>query len=72
MDRVYKGLDSQKKLGRFFGTCHVGRYARAKSRALTQNRKVVSWLLKVVEPHIWAQNDRNGRVYISTYNNTKL
>ena len=32
----------------------------------------VSRLLKVVEPQIWAQNDRNSRVYISTYNNPKL
>ncbi len=32
----------------------------------------VSRLLKVVETQIWAQNDRNSRVYISTYNNPKL
>ena len=35
-------------------------------------RKIVSPLLKVVETQIWAQNDRNSRVYISTYNNPKL
>ena len=32
----------------------------------------VSRLLKVVETQIWAQTDRNSRVYISTYNNPKL
>ena len=26
----------------------------------------------LVETQFWAQNDRNGRVYISTYNNPKL
>ena len=34
--------------------------------------KSVSRLLKVVETQIWAQNDRNSRFYISTYNNPKL
>ena len=32
----------------------------------------VSRLLKVVETQIWAQNDRNIQVYISTYNKPKL
>ena len=32
----------------------------------------VSQLLKELETCFWAQNDRNGRVYISTYNNSKL
>ena len=35
-------------------------------------RSTVSQLLKVLETCFWAQNDRNGRVYISTYNNSKL
>ena len=43
------------------------RYARNREK-----RKIISQLLKVVETQIWAQNDRNGRVYISTYNNPKL
>ena len=34
--------------------------------------KILSQLLKVVETPFWAQNDRNTRVYISTYNNSKL
>ena len=37
-----------------------------------ENRDIVSRLLKVVETQIWAQNDRNIQVYISTYNNPKL
>ena len=32
----------------------------------------VSPLLKVVETCLWAQNDRNMQVYISTYNKVKL
>ena len=34
--------------------------------------KLLSQLLKVVETLFWAQNDRNVRVYIGTYNNIKL
>ena len=45
------------------------RFRRVRNR---ENRNTVSRLLKVVETQIWAQNDRNGRVYISTYNNPKL
>ena len=45
------------------------RFRRARNR---ENLNTVSRLLKVVETQIWAQNDRNGRVYISTYNNPKL
>ena len=41
----------------------------AKSRKKSKN---VSQLLKVVETWFWAQNDRNSRVYISTYNKPKL
>ena len=41
----------------------------ARGRALA---KIVSRLLKVVETQIRAQNDRNGQVYISTYNKVKL
>ena len=38
-----------------------------------QNRsKSLSRLLKVLETFLWAQNDRNMRVYISTYNILKL
>ena len=39
---------------------------------LRENREIVSRLLKVVETQIWAQNDRNIQVYISTYNKPKL
>ena len=34
--------------------------------------KAISQLLKVLETYFWAQNDCNSRVYISTYNNSKL
>ena len=34
--------------------------------------KIVSRLLKVVETQFFLQNDRNSRLYISTYNNPKL
>jgi len=37
-----------------------------------EKRKIISRLLKVVATRIWAQNDRNGRFHISTYNNSKL
>ena len=39
------------------------------SRNLAKN---LSRLLKVVETLLWAQNDRNRQVYISTYNKVKL
>ena len=45
------------------------RFSRAQNR---ENRESVSRLRKVVETQIWAQTDRNGRVYISTYNKPKL
>ena len=45
------------------------RFRHARNR---ENRTIVSRLLKVVKTQIWAQNDRNSRVYISTYNNPKL
>ena len=45
------------------------RFRRAQNR---ENQQTVSRLLKVVETRIWAQNDRNSRDYISTYNNPKL
>ena len=45
------------------------RFRRARNR---ENRNTVSRLLKVVETQIWAQNDRNIQVYISTYNKPKL
>ena len=49
--------------------CENRRFRRARNR---ENQQTVSRLLKVVETRIWAQNDRNSRVYISTYNNPKL
>ena len=42
------------------------------ARDRAQNENIVSRLLKVVETQIWAQNDRNIHVYISTYNKPKL
>ena len=42
------------------------------SRDFRERQKIVSRLLKVVETQLFFKNDRNSRVYISTYNNPKL
>ena len=49
-----------------------GRTATPISGEFREIPKMLSSLPKVLETCFWAQNDRNGRVYISTYNNFKL
>ena len=60
------GMPTSPKLGEHH---EIGDFV---TRDRAQNENIVSRLLKVVETRFWAQNDRNSRVYISTYNNPKL
>ena len=69
----FKGV--QEDLPTYSQNSYLGRLraTHVQSRArLCENREIVSRLVKVVETQFWAQNDRNGRVYISTYNKPKL